>query len=218
MKYNYNGRTEVAEQQQQPVKKPMTQPERNALVKVIRSRFQVFGKHAKRTRDELKVAIFERIMADNKAKIEAAERDMAKIEERAKKLQADALATIAKHRERGVIVGSAQLVDVTEFYGTKDQRNTKAVQVSTFEGGGMTFSVTKSFITPGVDEQVEAEYAKLEREFGLGELAMAQREQELIEEVILGGVTSEEAQDFLGRVPTLDKLPEPKRAVAELSA
>lgn len=190
----------------------MTQPERNALVKVIRSRFQVFGKHARRTRDELKVAIFERVMAENKAKVEAAERDMAKIEERAQKLKDDARAVIAKHRERGVVVGTAQLIDVIEGYGTKDVHNAKRVQMSTYEGDGLAFTVTKAFVTPGVDEQVEAEYRRLEREFGLGELAMAQREQELTEEVILGGVTSDEAQAFLGRVPTLDKLPEPKEA------
>lgn len=196
----------------------MTQPERNSLVRVIRERFKVFRRHAKQTRDQLRIEIFERIQDENARKVEAAQKDMAKIEERAKKLVEDAKAVVVKHRANGLELGGAQVEDKWRWTGDgKQQESFKDITTWKSERP-ISVTVTNNWVVKGVDRQVEREYKKLEREYGLGELAMAQTEQELVEEVILGGVQSDEAQSFLGRVPTLEKLPQPAEVVGRLKA
>lgn len=201
----------------EPDKTKMNQPERNALVKVIRSRFSVFTKHARRTRDQLKQAIFDRLTQESEAKVNAAKRDIARIEAKLERLKGEADAVYAKHRAKGLELGSASVKDAWEYVGTRNERVGKYVDVTTFEGG-LSWTISNAWVDPTIADRVEAEYRRLEEEFGLGELAMAQTEQELVEEVILGGVTSDEAQTFLGRVPTLEKLPAPADAVARLGA
>lgn len=192
----------------------MNQTERNALVKVVRSRFEVMRKHAKQRRDELRDAIFERIVAENESKIEAARRDMGEIEARARKLEDDAEAVIKKHQRKGVKLGTAKMISAYTDHGYKETERTVSTSGYLLTG----FNIPNAWYIADIANQVEREFRRLEREYGLGEVAMARREQELTEEIILGGVNPEASQDFLERVPTLNALPTVEDAVKRLNA
>lgn len=199
--------------------KLMTSPERNSIVKIVRERFKVFRRHAKQTRNELRVEIFERIQAENERKVEAAKKDMAKIEERAKKLAEDAQAVVAKHRANGLELGGARIEDKLHYVNGDHRQTENRKEITTWKTEkAVSVTVNNGWVVKGVDRQVEREFRKLEREYGLGELAMAKKEQELVEEIVLGGVKSDEAQAFLGKVPTLEVLPDPSAVVARLGA
>lgn len=194
----------------------MKQQERNALVKVLKNRFEILRRQARRLRDDLKRAIYERTLEENERAIAAAKRDMAKIEERAKRLEEDGRAVVAKHRERGVRLGKSELKRPWR-HGDSRNPNELYVELNAAEGSPVEIKVYNHWYPEGVDQRVERELADLEREHDMGQIALAKREQELVEEVLLGGIEdSVTAQQFLDRVPTLEILPNPDQ-VRQLS-
>lgn len=188
----------------------MKQTERNALVKVLKNRFEILRKQGRRLRDDLKRAIYERTIEENERAIQAAKRDMAKIQERAKKLEEDARAVVVKHREKGLRLGSSELR--RPWHRDARTPDELYVELNDIEGSPVEIKVYNNWYPDGVDQRVERELANLEREHDMGQIALAKKESALIEEVLLGGIEdSVTAQEFLDKVPTLDILPSPEQ-------
>jgi hypothetical protein len=57
-----------------------------------------------------------------------------------------------------------------------------------------------------IDDKVSREVAKLQSEAGLAEMSLREKELELLEQLAIGQLQSDDAKAFLDQIPTADKM------------
>jgi hypothetical protein len=202
----------MATQQKKAKPTGMSKSERAELRRLVRRRFEMLELQVKERRRQIRSAIQERISAAAAEKVKKYEAEAAPLF-----VQLDAAVAALKDLEAraeadGIQAGTMQ--EREEYV-----RNEKGKIVTDGNYGYVTRKVmhaypeaivivhsTRTFVPEDFGDRVDAAFGQIEKEAGFVSMTLEQEKIALEEELITGALESGEAKDFLGKLPTVDKL------------
>lgn len=199
--------------------KLMPQKDRIELRRIMRARFEILGEQLGQREQEIRTGIQAEIEAQHAASVKEAQKKArafetkaakidrkvtefrAKIEEEAQLLKAEAEEFQAEMRGKGVVpYGDG-------YYHTRNgQMPAVVVNSDRWYDGERFFIVAKEWRPEDLNSKVQKAYNEIAQEAGLHKLDLRMKELELSEELAIGALGSDEAKDFLTKVPTIDNL------------
>lgn len=169
----------------------ISKAERADLKRIVKSRIELIKEQISHRTLEVKNAIKDDIRSDYQDAIKQARDEVNDILERGKALESEADALIDSWRERGVDI-------VYQSYAkpiTVDSRN-REIKVY------------------NENEEIQRRINELREKTGFAKINLRELELELLEELTIDSLDSEDAKKFLGKIPTIDSLlPKAEEAV-----
>jgi hypothetical protein len=169
--------------------KGISQRERQELRRIVKARFEVIQQGLHQRKQEASRQIRERIEAEHTEAIKGAQKEIAEFAERTDLLKAEAKKLQSALREKGV-------EPAVDYYRSRRQ------PAPSF----LTLEVEQEWRPINIDAKVDKELEALMEASGLATLNLRIRELELIEEITVGAIESEQARVILDRIPKLDEL------------
>lgn len=171
----------------------MTKTDRKELTSVVRSEFKILRNELRNREMQLASKIRAELEAEAKDATQEAIAAAAALEERADQLERDATALVREMREQGLepqgYRGSIIRIDFDNRWQAKD-----------------------------IDRRVQQQLNAIKTQRGAAELQLDRNEQDLVKELSVGALETEEAKTFLAKIPTLDQLlPAPEAVHAQLN-
>lgn len=159
----------------------MTQRDRTELRRILKARFNLLSQQLSQREQELRAEIAEQIREQYKTEIKAASKDISKLKAEAFKLE-------AKAKE------------------VQDKLADKGIGISRYNYNILDISIREDLEPLDLNSQIERAYQKLRTEAGLHKMDLGLAQLQLEEELAIGALSSDEAKDFLGKVPSIDTL------------
>lgn len=166
----------------------MTTAERNALVKIIKSRFEILQEQLFARRQQIESLIRERLEAES----ETARKEMAaQVQDLAKDVEA-----IRKRSNKIREAGRKKGLELSNRYGDP----VPMVQSDVYGTQPGEWRIAK------LERRIRNEVAKLTAEADIGRLALREQEQKLLERVFVDTLESGEAEAIFTDIPEVDTL------------
>lgn len=196
----------------------MKSTERNALIRILNTRFEVLEAETEQRRQELEIFVRERVMERHAAVCAEATAEVAAIEAEINVLAAKVPEIIERYREQGIVPGSFH----TQRYetGTGKARRTFS-RVETWHNEQRYDKLlnveSKNSWTPiNPQAEIDDELRKLLAEAARGHVNLRKLRAEFEEKILLGEITSEGGRKLLADIPDIDAVLPPIEAVREL--
>jgi CRISPR/Cas system-associated exonuclease Cas4 (RecB family) len=167
--------------------KLMSQRDRTELRRILRARFELLHQQLMQRQHEVNNRLEEQIRKESEAAIKEAQRKAEVIHKKAQKLEAEAKQLALDMKAKGVQPGNGQYAGDT---------------YSTF----LTFSFTERWSPINLHKKVQQAYKKVTEQAGVHKVDLRLQQLQLEEELAISALASDEAKDFLSKVPDIDKL------------
>lgn len=167
--------------------KQMSATEKRTLAKIVDQRISLLGKQLGTTKYEIAPMIRQRIIEENNAKIAPFKKKLDDIARRAKDLKAESVKLDRAIEDAGLTTSE-----------TETRYSDKNVS--------MLVSVAREVTVPGIENQVRRELELLTAEHGRAGVRLEEIKLTLKEELLMGSITSSQAEEFLKRIPTIKQL------------
>ena len=171
----------------------MNTTERQALVKIVKARFEVLRGQLEVRRDEIAEVVRERLRSESAEATKTYSAQAKKIVAEAQKLQEKARALSQAARQDGG-------VEVTRDSGGW-RRQSSILVFSELNGG-----TPEDWQPVGLEKRVSEELRKLHLEARTRELNLDEQEAMLLEQIWTDALESEQAKELLSKIPTVDTL------------
>lgn len=165
--------------------KVLNQRERAELRRIAKARFDIIRTGLYQREQEVSEQIRKRLTEEHKATIKKAKHRMSEIEKKLKALQMEARQVVADMEEEGVGL------DRRYHY-----RNDSV----------MTYTITNAWAPVDLEEKVQEELNTIKQQSGLANLNLQLQELEIMEEITVGAIQSDEGRELLAKIPKLDSL------------
>ena len=177
-----NMESNMTEEIENAATRQMNGNERRALAKIVTSRIDLLARQLAQAEADIRPIIKQRIIDEQAAKIAPLKKRLDLLTKRARTLNDEGVQLYRDIEAAGLSVNS-------RWYGNRET----------------TISVeTCGLVEPvGINELVKEEIGRLLTEKGRAGIKLKEIEQSLKEELLLGEVTSADAQSFLDRIPTV---------------
>ena len=195
----------------------MSQRERDDLRRLMKADFKRLRGQVAVREQELKDAIREQIIAESKANIAKGRRKLEAFRRKVDKLHEDAKVAWAELEELGVVPSQSYTNEEydrkTDDYHTVTRHSTAPIYGvgDEYRRNGIIqnvgpLSVPSEVVPIDIDKQVDAAFKKIAKEAGFAKINLDRQEGELERELILGGLQSDEAQEFFNKIPKAEEL------------
>lgn len=163
----------------------ITKTEARALKSVVKGRFELLREQVEQARGEIGRVIRQRIEAEYAEKIEAANRQAENLQAKAKELEAEARKLQAGWREQGLMPADSW-------------RNREKTY--------LTVTFADRIVPANIDEKVDREVGKLQSEAGLASMNLREKELDLLEQLAIGQLQTDDAHGFLEQIPSAENM------------
>lgn len=201
------------------VNKLMTGKDRIELRRIMKARFEILSEQLSQREMEIRNALQADIEAQHATAVKEAAKHArllalkaskidrkvaefkAKIEEEAASLKAESESLEETMKEKGV-------VPYGDTYYTRRNGSYPALMLNEerWYDSNQFMTVTKDWRPEGLVDKVNRAYAEIAQQAGLHKLDLRMKELELSEDLAINALASDDAKDFLKRVPTIDNL------------
>lgn len=168
----------------------MTSRDRNELRRILRARFELLNRQLSVREQEIRAEIAEVIREEHKQAVKAGKKKIAKLQEKAAKLEAEGKALQDELEDAGVGPSGTSRRN-GGYYGHYNI---------------LDVSVNDNLEPIDLQTKIQDAYSKLIAQAGLHKLDLGLQQLELEEELAIGALGSEEAKSFLGKIPSLETL------------
>lgn len=177
----------------------MSKTERQTLIRLVKQRFKLLEKGLDARRSQLRQLIREEVLKENEDKVAAYKKQLNdKVKEPLQELQ----------KEAWVIIKQAE----------QDGLSRSGYSSYRFDNWAADMKDV-TFIPAKLDQEVNKRLAEMIGDKPMSAYALQAQESKLIEELLVGDLSSDGAKDFLAQIPTLEGLiPLPAGANGKLAA
>lgn len=186
-----------------PATKPMTATERKELRRIISARFELLDQELTTKKKAISANITKQLTDAKATTIAKYERKLAELAAKAQKLNDQSEALGKEIHEAGLTPR-----------GTSAARRSLPVSSWQFASTMTTTRVVRFLAVANIREATDTALSQLLSEHGVASLDLRRLQLNIEEDLALGTLQSQEARDFLSKIPTADKLLPPSAAVA----
>lgn len=218
--------------------KPMPSKDRSALKSVIKQRFEILEQQLIQRQQEVRETIRKEIEKHYEGAVKDARKETEDFQKRAVKIEKEIAAFLTKTNEKieALVAEGKEFGERMEANGlTNNGRHyTNVVEPVVnnlrqylyhnwtgegWENGQRVININNGWMPAGLDSRVQEAYSKIATQAGMHKLDLKMQELEITEELLVGGISSEEGRAFLSKIPTIDNLlPAPTEAAKAIEA
>lgn len=190
---------------------PMKTNERRALEKIVKQRVKLLVEQMQHRKQEIREAVRDLIIEEHETARKAAVVEAKQIVAEAKKMQLRVDKLLRQAGEKGLVPGMVSS-KVQSSWMNRRQGYEHVTTIVTEANGFLSVSWADptQWVPADIDNKIEDALTKVEHQAGLSRLQLAQLENDLLEELLVGELQSADAKKFLDRLPSLDALPSPR--------
>lgn len=169
-----------------PEQKLMNQKDRQELRRILKARYEILHQQLSQRQQEVQNTIEKQIREDHESAIQKAIKKTAAFEKKLAKLKDEAVELTAEMNGLGIAPGNG--------YGRH--------YPETF----FSYSLETKWSPIDLQVKIQRAYSQVTEQAGLHKLDLRMQQLQLEEELAIGALGSDEAKEFLGKIPDLDKL------------
>lgn len=167
------------------VVKPMAQKDRAELRRILKARFQLLQQQLRQRQMEVSNSIEEKLRFEHEAAIKKAQKKSAALEKKVAKLAEEASEIVTEMRDNGIQPGEGNRYGRDRLF---------------------TYEVTMEWSPVDLEKKVQAAYQKITEQAGLHQIDLNLKQLELEEQLAISALGSDEAKEFLAKIPDIDNL------------
>lgn len=217
--------------------KPMPQKDRSALRSIIKQRFEILDTQLQQRKQEVQNELQREIESRYETSVKKAVKDTDAFYKKAERIERELNAYLIKTNEKinELVEEGRQFAEEMGTAGlTNSSRDSEVVDPvgnnlrnylrhnwtgEAYETGVRAISVRNGWKPADLHKKVSEAYRTVTEQAGTHKVDLKMQELEITEELLIGGIASDEGRSFLARVPTIDNLlPAPADAVKVIEA